>query len=109
MVLPAFLFATSKTENADKHISWKPGSIKRPMCLRQSVPLLAVILQAYNTRMTACKVRRGLKGCIYVLAPPQPRRLGYGRGMQTMNTYKAVEVYEPGKLRVVERPIPEPG
>jgi propanol-preferring alcohol dehydrogenase len=25
-----------------------------------------------------------------------------------MNTYKAVEVYEPGKLRVVERPIPEP-
>lgn len=26
-----------------------------------------------------------------------------------MNTYKAVEVYEPGKLHVVERPIPEPG
>src|SRR5215471_21740612 len=25
------------------------------------------------------------------------------------NTYKAVEVYEPGKLRVVERPIPQPG
>jgi len=26
-----------------------------------------------------------------------------------MNTYKAVEVYEPGKLRVVERAIQEPG
>jgi len=26
-----------------------------------------------------------------------------------MNTYKAVEVYEPGKLHLVERPIPEPG
>ena len=24
-------------------------------------------------------------------------------------TYKAVEVHEPGRLRVVERPIPEPG
>jgi propanol-preferring alcohol dehydrogenase len=35
--------------------------------------------------------------------------LGYAGGMQIMNTYKAVEVYEPGKLRVVERPIPEPG
>jgi D-arabinose 1-dehydrogenase-like Zn-dependent alcohol dehydrogenase len=26
-----------------------------------------------------------------------------------MTTYKAVEVFEPGKLRVVERPISEPG
>jgi len=25
------------------------------------------------------------------------------------DTYKAVEVYEPGKLRVVERPVAEPG
>jgi len=25
------------------------------------------------------------------------------------DTYKAVEVYEPGNLRVVERSIPEPG
>ena len=25
------------------------------------------------------------------------------------NTYKVVEVYEPGKLRVVERPVPQPG
>src|SRR6202795_3386580 len=25
------------------------------------------------------------------------------------DTYKAVEVYEPGKLRIVERPISEPG
>jgi propanol-preferring alcohol dehydrogenase len=29
--------------------------------------------------------------------------------MQMQGTYKAVEVYEPGKLRVVERSIPEPG
>lgn len=26
-----------------------------------------------------------------------------------LNTYKAVEVYEPGKLRLVERPVPQPG
>src|SRR5262245_42153771 len=26
-----------------------------------------------------------------------------------MRTYNAVEVFEPGKLRIVERPIPEPG
>src|ERR1700726_2165825 len=25
------------------------------------------------------------------------------------STYKAIEVYEPGKLRMVERPVPEPG
>jgi len=31
------------------------------------------------------------------------------QGMQTKETYKAVEVYAPGKLRVVERPVPEPG
>src|SRR6516225_6988430 len=48
MVLPAFLFATSKTENAGKHITWKPGSIKRPMRLRDSIPLPAVIPHAYN-------------------------------------------------------------
>src|SRR6267378_4096124 len=31
------------------------------------------------------------------------------RGIQMQGTYKAVEVYEPSKLRVVERSIPEPG
>jgi len=31
------------------------------------------------------------------------------RQMQTRGTYKAVEVSEPGVLRVVERPIAEPG
>ena len=30
-------------------------------------------------------------------------------GTHLKDTYKAVEVYAPGTLRVVERPIPEPG
>jgi propanol-preferring alcohol dehydrogenase len=29
--------------------------------------------------------------------------------MQMKSTYKAIEVFEPDKLRVVERPVPEPG
>jgi alcohol dehydrogenase, propanol-preferring len=29
--------------------------------------------------------------------------------MHMTNTYKAVEAFEPGKLRVVERPVPDPG
>src|SRR5258706_1765269 len=31
------------------------------------------------------------------------------RGINMSDTYKAVEVYEPGKLGVVKLPIPEPG
>lgn len=55
MVLPAFLFATSKTENAEKHITWKPGSIKRPTRLGDSIPVPAVIPHAYNIPMETCK------------------------------------------------------
>jgi len=39
----------------------------------------------------------------------QPERITSGRHMQMKNTYKAVEVSAPGKLRVVERQISEPG
>ena len=78
------------------------------MCRLQSVPLLAFIPHAYNTRIPACKIFMAEKE-----ASMSSRRLSVDDTMwdrdTNMSTYKAVEVSEPGKLRVVERPIAEPG
>src|SRR6266508_2516251 len=49
----------------------------------------------------------------FTLRKPDPRRRTkvktFTREIQMKGIYKAVEVYEPGRLRVVERQVPEPG